>query len=161
MKRVLASVAVLLAVATLRPAPGTAQASVGHFVEHSAPFAFSEFVPCANNGAGEQVEGSAEQNVVAHFVQSASQNLRMQLQLNSHGTGVGQVTGDKYVFNQQLRDHVFVGNPLPFSAVFGFKSKVVGQGAGNNLSFFMNVHIVFNANGELTSNFSDFRFECK
>ena len=161
MKRVLASVTALLAVAAFRPAPSTAQASVGHDVDRGAPLTFSEFVSCANNGAGEWVDVSGEVNTVFHVTQSAAENWRMNVNTSSHGTGTGQTSGSRYVFNGGSRSELFVGNPLPFSGLFAFKEQLVGRGSGNNLWLYFNAHVVFNANGELTSNVNDVHVTCK
>ncbi len=63
----------------------------------SVPFTFSEFVPCANGGAGEMVNLSGDLHILIHQTVSASGNIVTKFQGNPQGiSGIGEITGDKY-----------------------------------------------------------------
>jgi len=157
MKRVLVSVALLLAVAALRPAQGTAQASTDR-----QSFTFQDVVTCANNGLGEDVDVSGQFTLVEHPRQSASGNTQFTFKVSAHGTAVGQTTGDRYTFNSQTREHtVMAVDGAPYTMLIAFKAQLNGKGSASNQWLSGNMHVVINANGDMTSEVNNFRFECK
>lgn len=63
----------------------------------AVPFVNTFYVPCANGGAGEQVDLSGETNFV-YQIQSNEQGFTLSYHFNHHGvTGVGVSSGEKFV----------------------------------------------------------------
>jgi hypothetical protein len=61
------------------------------------------------------------------------------------------------VTNDQFKGSLQNGQ---FTQTFTSKTKITGQGPGNNLAFFATFHVTFNANGEITSIHTDNSAEC-
>ena len=121
------------------------------------------FVPCANNGNGENVllEGTLHET----FHLGINGN-RFQLKIidNPQGLrGIGQVTGDKYQATGEtqtmINDRTFVNGVFTESYINNFK--IIGQGPGNNFLIHENFHVTVNANGTVTALLDHLTADCK
>jgi hypothetical protein len=82
----------------------------------------------------------------------------------SDATGVGLVSGDSYVVvyggggaaNDQIEDNTWVGTVT----IGTFHIRLIRLGAADDYSQSAVAHLTFNANGEITSDFSRVRPEC-
>ena len=141
--------------------PGAASAAADTFtVSSSFPIDILVFVPCANGGAGEDVELSGYLHDVFHVTFTSSGAFRISFSDNPQGvTGTGLTTGDKYQGTGITRDNF--GGRIGFEETFVNNFRIIGQGAGNNLLIHDNFHITVNANGTVTSFHDNFSGECR
>jgi hypothetical protein len=112
----------------------------------------SGFVPCANGGAGENIQLTGVLHVTQHTTTSSSGKMVLHLTFNPQGTtGVGLVTGDTYRSTgvTGLIVHFRDGQPVSNTYVNNFL--LIGPGRGNNLRVKELIHVASNANGELVS----------
>ena len=117
------------------------------------------FVDCANGGLGEEVLLSGNLHLLFHVTENAN-GLHIKSLANPQGiTGLGAVTGDRYHGTGMTGDNLNVGLGENFTFVNNFR--IIGAGPGNNFLVHQNVHVTFNANGELTAEVDNFRAECK
>ena len=119
------------------------------------------FVPCANGGAGEDVQLSGFLHVVTSMTINGN-NLRGKVHFQPQGIkGVGAITGDKYQGTGVTQDE-FKG-----SFVKGYEEtsvdniRIIGQGNGNNFLVHTVFHITVNANGQITVVLVHAKTECK
>ncbi len=150
-----AGIGFLLAVLAV---PVQAEVVVNDFTE----IALTEFVPCANGGAGEVVELTGTLHTLTTFTVTGSNVsgvTHVQLQDVS---GVGLITGDKYRATGVSADH-FTGSLVNrlFTATLAESFQVIGQGPGNNFQFHAVFNLTINANDELTVLHDRISFQCK
>ncbi len=123
--------------------------------------ALNEFVPCANNGAGEDVVFEGDIHVLITSTVDSGGAARFRVHSQPQGlAGVGQYTGDKYqasgvtqeteVFGQSGAEATFVNN-----------FHLIGQGPGNNFTVHQLTHVTVNASGEITASTDHFTTSCK
>ena len=127
------------------------------------PVVISEFVPCANSGAGELVVVSGTFSVHTHLVVNDNRVIgKFHNQLQG-ATGQGLITGDVYRFVRVIpRGQNFAINrdgSFSFTAVNIFM--FIGPGPDNNLILRQNFHSQVNANGDVTSNVENISADCK
>jgi len=135
--------------------------SAGVLVNVALPFADTFSVPCANEGAGEDVavEGflhvliteTVDRNGVVHTT-SHFQPMGI--------SGTGLTTGDSYQATGITRDQIN-GTEPPFEITFVNNFRIIGQGTGNNLLIHEVFHVTVKANGELTVFVDHLSAECK
>ncbi|MGH7588729.1 MAG: hypothetical protein ACRELU_09065 [Gemmatimonadota bacterium] len=120
------------------------------------------FIPCANGGAGEDVQLTGFFHVVVHTTINGNRfvsNFHFQPQGVS---GEGLASGDKYqstgVGDEKIRGSFVNGQ---FSSTFIVNIGIIGQGSGNNAVLHERAHVTINANGEVTASFDNFSAECK
>ncbi|WP_373495173.1 hypothetical protein [Aquiflexum sp.] len=107
----------------------------------------------------EPVDVDGEYHVVLNNVTSKSGNTMFKLHVNAKGSGVGQISGAKYQYNDvsNTTETISKGSSTNFT-LSGF---LIGQGKAPNYKVKANIHITVNANGEVTAEFLDFSQECK
>ena len=128
------------------------------------PLALTVFVPCANGGAGENVDISGTLHILLHFTLSDNGRVTLKEHFQPQGAGgIGETTGDTYRatgVTQDIQTSDGIAGP-PFEFTFVNNFRIIGQGAGNNLLIHENLHVTINANGDVTSFHDDFSAECK
>jgi len=118
------------------------------------------FVPCANGGAGEEVELTGNLHDLFHVTFTPSGGFRLSVVDNPQGiTGTGFTTGAKYQGTGITRDNF--GGRVGSEETFVNNFRIIGQGPGNNFLVHENLHITVNANGTLTVFRDNFSVECK
>jgi hypothetical protein len=131
--------------------PFTARAgAVNATVNVQVPLDLVVFVPCANGGAGENVEISGTLHILLHITINDNRvNIKEHFQPQD-ASGVGEDTGDVYHAVGVTQDQESFGAVSDeFTFINNFR--IVGQGPGNNFQVHENVHITINANGDVTS----------
>jgi hypothetical protein len=114
---------------------------------------FSIFVPCANGGAGENVDGILKVLQVFGITEDGAGGFHGHLQIKLHGAGVGDVTGDTYQMHADipfLFEHVNdnAGGSETISVDFGLDA--IGMGGASNFHATFQGHFTMNANGDVT-----------
>ena len=142
-------------------APRSVSAAADTFtVSSSFPLDIIVFVPCANGGAGEEVELSGNLHDVFHVTFTSSGTFRLSFSDNPQGiTGTGLTTGAKYQGTGITRDNF--GGRVAVEETLINNFKIIGQGTGNNFLIHENFHVTVNANGTLTVFYDNFSVECK
>jgi hypothetical protein len=123
------------------------------------PVSFTQFVSCANGGAGEDVlvEGTAHE--VFHVTETPSGLFRVHFHGNFQGvSGTGLTTGDTYRVTDVANAHLHLGPGV--TDTFSETYALVGPGPDNNLTIRETYHVTINANGELTVARDTFTVEC-
>jgi hypothetical protein len=140
--------ATLLIFATAAPAAAATQT----FRDQTT---FSIFVPCANGGNGEVVEGIAKVLVVVGTTDDGAGGFHAHTQVKLQGAGLGTETGDTYRFHADIPDIFFdrlndtAGGGHNASLNFGIE--VIGTGSGSSTyTLSSNAMITVNANGVIT-----------
>src|SRR5262249_11088342 len=119
-------------------------------------------IPCANGGAGEEVFLTG----ILHVVPTADINGNVMRgrfhDQPEHVTGYGSVTGDKYeatgVSQGEFKSSLKNGQAI-VSFINNFR--IIGQGPGNNFLVHQNVHLIVNANGDMTTVVDQAEADCK
>ena len=156
MKRILA----LCAIAVMLVGVTAAYAAVT--TNDKQTIAFSVFVPCANGGAGESVDGTINLHVLISFNINGN-NVSGKTHFQPQGGDlVGSVTGDKYQPTGVTQDH-FKGSLQngQFNETFVNNFRIIGQGTGNNFLVHEVFHITINANGDVTVIHDNVSVDCK
>ena len=124
------------------------------------PFDLVVFIPCANGGAGEDVELSGTLHDLFHVTFDNAGGLHIKALDNPQGiSGVGLTTGTKY--------QATGGTQFEFNTKVGFEEtdvnnfRIIGQGRGNNFLVHDNFHVTVNPNGTITTMHDNFRIDCK
>jgi hypothetical protein len=129
------------------------------------PMRIAAFVPCANDGQGEHILLSGTAHLLLHMATDGSGGTHFVLVFNLQSmSGVGMVTGDKYVgidaeITASYDFDPFVGPP--YELTFTHSTRFIGQGPANNLMLFSQNHFTVDATGEVTSSRSRFTIECR
>jgi hypothetical protein len=118
------------------------------------------FVPCANNGAGENVELTGNVHILIHTTLNGN-NFNTKYHVQPQGiSGVGLTTGIRYhgsgVTQQQIKGSL-KNETYTETDINNFK--IVGNGV--NYRIHVNTHITVNANGETTGTVNNFTSDCK
>jgi hypothetical protein len=115
---------------------------------------FAVFVPCANGGLGELVEGIAKEHDVFGLTADSAGGFHVHAQGTLQGVGIGDVTGDTYQFHQDFPDFIVdqanltAGGASNFS--FDINVAVIGMGAAPNFTMDFRVQGTTDANGVVT-----------
>lgn len=135
----------------------------GAFTEttsYTEPFFFSFFVPCAADGAGEDVELSGELHWLFHTTVTPNGQFKAKFHAQPQNvSGFGLTTGDMYHATGVTQDHFSGSVGETYTFVNNFR--IIGQGPGNNFTVHENFHYTVNANGEVTTERTNFRIDCK
>jgi hypothetical protein len=139
----------------------TASGSAGVLINVAVPFSQVFSVPCANGGAGEDVELDG----FLHFLITETVDHKGVVHTTTHFqpmgiSGTGLTTGDSYQATGVTRQKIN-GTEPPFEVTFVNNFRIIGQGTGNNLLIHEVFHLTVNANGELTVSFDHLSEECK
>ncbi len=156
MKALLVSSAVLCILAFA--APASAEVTTNEVI----PLQQTVFVPCANNGAGENVELTGQLHVLITFTINKN-NVSGKVHFQPMGaTGVGQTTGDKYQATGVTQDQ-FSGSLVngKYEETFVNNFKIIGQGNNNNFLVHENFHITILQDGTVTVTHDNFSAECR
>ncbi len=118
------------------------------------------FVPCANNGAGENVELKGNVHILIHTTLNGNNfNIKYHVQPQSI-IGVGQTTGIIYhgsgVTQQEIKGSL-KNEKYVETDINNFK--IAGHGV--NYKIHDNMHIIVDANGETTASVDNFSSACK
>ena len=123
---------------------------------------FLGHVPCANGGAGENVEFSGTLHVTEHRSISNSGHMVIHFTFNPQGiTGVGLVTGDTYRSVGQTGLIVRWRAGQPFSNTYSNNFLVIGPGKGNNFLVHELIQVASNAHGDVTAEVVKIEILCK
>ncbi len=126
------------------------------------PIELTVFVPCANGGAGEDVQLSGFLHVVSSFTINGN-IVRGKTHFQPQGiSGTGLSTGDKYQATGVTQDECkgsLVNGQYEESFINNFR--IIGPGPGNNYVLHENFHITINANGVLTTVVDNITSDCK
>ena len=120
------------------------------------------FVPCANNGKGEDVILTGTVHETYHTTVNKNK-FHMKIIDNPQGvSGIGAVTGIKYHgtgATQEEVDQTLINGQYEGTFVNNFR--IIGQGAGNNYLVHETFHYTVNANGVMASFLDNVSIVCK
>src|SRR5438034_7214507 len=114
---------------------GVAGASAAVSTNISSPFSLTVFVPCANAGAGENVDFSGDLHSLI-TVTINGDHVSGDAHFQPQGvSGTGATTGDKYQSTGVTKDTSFSVSLTNGQAQQAFVNnfRIIGQGPGNNL----------------------------
>ena len=150
---------VLLAVAALAVTASVTSAQAGTVTNETVSYAYSGFVPCANGGAGELVNGTIEaHNLVTSTVNGNVESWHFHFQ--PRGSLVGSVTGDTYRLNgvTQGGDHDVLKNG-DYVLTYVSSYQLIGPGPGNNLRVKETAHLTIHDDVAVVEH-DDFSIDC-
>lgn len=128
-------------------------------VSTSFPISLTVFVPCANEGAGEDVLLSGNLHDLFHITINDN-SLHVKTHSQPQGiSGTGLVTGDKYQATGVTQEEFNTSFGVTDTFINNFR--IIGQGSGNNFLVHENFHITVNANGTVTALHDNFSIDCK
>jgi len=115
---------------------------------------FTIFVPCANGGSGENVDGILKGHFVFGETTDGAGGTHFHTQIKIQGVGIGSVTGDSYrmqadipvIFFDRLNENAGGSSNIGFD--FGLDA--IGMGDAPNFHATMRFQGTMNANGEIT-----------
>ena len=119
-------------------------------------------IPCANGGAGELVSLTGNLHVQTTYVVNGKIVRGWFHDQPESVSGYGSVSGDRYEatgvsqgeFKSSLRNEQAI-----VSFINNFR--IIGQGSGNNFLVHQNIHLIINANGDLTTVVDGAEADCK
>jgi hypothetical protein len=130
---------------------GPAAASTQTFREQSS---FSVFVPCANGGSGELVEGIVKVHVVFGITEDGAGGFHAHVQVKLQGAGLGTETGDAYRLHADIPEIFFdrlnenAGGS--YNAALDYSVDAIGMGDAPTYSLNAHAQVTINANGVVT-----------
>ena len=155
MKRVL----FLVSLGVLALVVGTASSRAAVLTNTTVSYAYSGWVPCANNGAGELLTGTID----ARIFETATSNDSVdasQFAFALRGSLVGRVTGDVYRLGAITRG-TYVTNleSDQYSATYVNRYHLIGPGTGNNLVVRETAHVT-RSGDDVVVDRDEFSIEC-
>ena len=120
---------------------------------------FSQYIPCANGGAGEVVSG----DITIHATEHHSKNGNLiKVHFNPRaGIIKGEITGDIFrATGVESWNLTFNKNNPNHAHQYRARIHIVGKG-GTQFKLYILFHHTFNANGELTTEFENVNIDCK
>ena len=115
---------------------------------------FSQFVPCANGGSGENVDGILKEHDVFGMTTDNAGGVHFQIKTDLQGVGIGDVTGDTYQVHADIPvfffDRLNNGAGGSANASIDFSIGVIGMGGAPNFHVNERLQITQNANGVIT-----------
>ena len=124
------------------------------------PIDFTDFLPCALGGAGEEVEVSGKGLLRIQSVIDAAGGIHFTFHFNDAGvSGVGLTSGDKYQATGAANTHFNNLSPGVFTCNSALNFGIVGRQANGLL--LAKTHFTVNANGEVTASVESFSFICQ
>jgi hypothetical protein len=115
---------------------------------------FSVFVPCANGGAGELVEGLVKVHIVVGITDDGAGGFHAHTQVKLQGAGLGSVTGDTYRLHADIPEIFFdrfnVGAGGSHNAALNYGIDAIGMGDAPTYRLTARAQITVNANGVVT-----------
>jgi hypothetical protein len=157
-KKLLASAAAGIGAVLMAVTPVGATVLVN---ETRVPLTDAVVVPCANGGAGEQVDVAA----VLHVLASATINgntVSADVHFDIKGTGIGEVTGDSYQVSEvatiRLSGSLQIGQ---LTATLPQTINVIGLGSAPNFKQRALGQFTVNADGTVTVEFQTLEATCR
>ena len=132
-------------------APATAATQTFHTQDN-----FSVFVPCANGGSGESVDGIVKVHAVFGVTDDGAGGSHLHLNIKLQGVGIGSVTGDSYRLHADFPELLFIPEREndnaggSFNGAFNFNVDAIGMGDAPNFHGTFRLQVTFNANGVQT-----------
>lgn len=125
------------------------------------PFPLSVFIPCANQGTGENVDFSGTLHILVSVTVNGN-NVHINQLANPQGIkGVGETTGDVWSATGETRQDLNASvNVFPFETTFVNNFKLI-DGRGGSFLVHENFHVTVLADGTTTAFHDNFRFSCK
>ena len=123
---------------------------------------WSDFIPCANGGAGETISGTIDLHILTTTTVNGN-NVSGKYHFQPQGSNlVGDVTGDAYQATG-VTQGTFKGSLQngQFTATDVNNYRLIGHGPNNNLVIHEVSHITVNANGDTTVSFDTPSEDCK
>jgi hypothetical protein len=115
---------------------------------------FSVFVPCANGGLGEDVDGIVKVHAVIGETDDGAGGSHFHVQVRLQGVGIGVVTGDSYQLHADIpeifADRVNDNAGGSFNAALNINVDAIGMGNAPNYHLTLHLQITQNANGVIT-----------
>lgn len=108
------------------------------------PFAF----PVDN--CVETVDLSGTFHEVVQFFVGPGGKQHFRFHINAKGTGVGQLTGARYQWNDRLFDITNIAPAGAVSFILNDYARLIGQGQAVNSRFAVQIKVTINANGQVT-----------
>jgi len=127
---------------------------------------FSVFVPCANGGSGESVDGILKVNAVFGETFDSAGGSHLHLQFKLQGVGIGAVSGDSYQVHANFPEIAFIPDRVNDNAGgssnigFSFSVDVIGMGDAPNFHGTIRFQGTQNANGVITMDKAFFSETC-
>jgi hypothetical protein len=109
------------------------------------PYAFQAWAPCANAGAGEEIDVTGTMRIVAHVADATGATFVV---LNYDGTGVGEITGDTYSSSIAAKVQGHVGATTVTSGHDSFV--LAGHGDAVTMHVRVRIHTTVLASGAVT-----------
>jgi len=160
MKAQLTRFALTFAVAALLIIAGAGSAAAAtQTIRDQGPF--SVFVPCANGGLGESVDGIVKLHAVFSETADGAGGSHLHFQLKLQGAGLGSETGDAYRLHADIPEFIFA-NRLndnaggSFNAAIDYSIDAIGMGDAPTYRLTARARITINANGVVTMEKGDF-----
>lgn len=110
---------------------------------------FSVFVPCANGGLGEDIDGMVKVHELMGVTEDGAGGFHFHIEVNYHGVAVGSVTGDIYriVFDGTTFDNDVAGGGETFDLIL--RGDAIGLGTASDFGTTIRSKVTVNANGEV------------
>jgi hypothetical protein len=155
MKRIL----VLLAVAGVAILGAAAAAQAGAVRNTTVSYAYSGWVPCANGGAGELVNGTIE----AHLLDTSTVNDNVDVShflFAPRGTLVGRTSGDSYRLGGVEHGSYVEGTANDHGVLtYINRYRLIGAGSAPNLVVRETAHVTRDGD-DVVVQFDDYSIEC-
>ncbi|MFL6194259.1 MAG: hypothetical protein ACJ75H_08815 [Thermoanaerobaculia bacterium] len=118
---------------------------------------FSVFVPCANGGSGEYVDGILKLHAVIGETSDGAGGSHLHIQLKLQGVGIGTVSGDTYQLHADVPEFFFADRINDnaggsFNAALNINVDAIGMGDAPNFHLTLHLQVTQNANGVTTMN---------
>lgn len=134
----------------------------------SAALEYNEKIPFVDDFdgcSGERISIDGVQHIVGRFTKDGKGRLHFGFTRNTYGTGIGQVSGDKYILTDAVaRESLEVVSGQPQTFLEQYHSRLIRQGEtfsdDDTLIHFLS-KITVNANGEITAAVEIQSVECK
>ncbi len=128
----------------------------------SIPLDLTVFVPCADGGAGEDIQLSGFLHVLISTTVDNNGGVHFSEQFNPQDvSGVGLTTGDKYRATGLTRDDFSTTSSGLVQFSFVNRFDMIGQGPGNNFSVHETQHVTILPDGTVTVSFDNLTITCK
>jgi hypothetical protein len=97
----------------------------------------------------EPVDVSGTFHEVAQFFVGPGGKEHFRFHINAKGTGVGQLTGARYQWNDRLFDITNIAPVGTVSFILNDYTRLIGQGGAVDTRFAVQTKVTINANGEI------------
>ena len=110
---------------------------------------FSVFVPCANGGLGEVIDGMVKVHELAGVTDDGAGGFHFHAEVNYHGVAIGSVTGDIYniTFSGVTFDNDVAGGGEAFDLIL--RGDAIGMGTASDFGTTIRSKVTVNANGDV------------